>query len=221
MHAELDLGDCPQESLFNLGNTPHTDARVGSAQLLARIANPHRLSPLDEARNNRFFSRNANCRGWVDSGSASPAIPGRIRWHSNCRRLHRPAMEPGKQEQRRNTIVMQRNKIFCQSLKWSAALTAALAVLLMPAQAQDDPPNPPADEPTIIEIQCAPAVVNLNSKAGGNWMTVHTDLPFPGEGFSVEAMLNEELPAKVIKSDDCGDLVAKFELSALKAGLAD
>jgi len=130
-------------------------------------------------------------------------------------------MEPGKQEQRRNTIVMQRNKIFCQSLKWSAALTAALAVLLMPAQAQDDPPNPPADEPTIIEIQCAPAVVNLNSKAGGNWMTVHTDLPFPGEGFSVEAMLNEELPAKVIKSDDCGDLVAKFELSALKAGLAD
>gem|GEM_PF-1356133 len=116
---------------------------------------------------------------------------------------------------------MQRNKIFCQSLKWSAALTAALAVLLMPAQAQDDPPNPPADEPTIIEIQCAPAVVNLNSKAGGNWMTVHTDLPFPGEGFSVEAMLNEELPAKVIKSDDCGDLVAKFELSALKAGLAD
>jgi len=127
-------------------------------------------------------------------------------------------MEPGKQKQRRNTIVMQRNQVFCQSLKWSAAISAALAVLLMPAQAQV------TEEPTddgIIEIKCSPAVVNLNSRAGGNWMTVHTDLPFPGEGFSVEAMLNEELPAKVIKSDDCGDLVAKFELSALKAGLAD
>jgi len=116
---------------------------------------------------------------------------------------------------------MQKTHTFSQSLKWSAAITSALAVLLTPAQAQDDPPVPPVDEPITIQIQCSPAVVNLNSRAGGNWMTVHTDLPLPGEGFSVAATLNDELPAKVIKSDDCGDLVAKFELSALKADLAD
>ncbi len=111
---------------------------------------------------------------------------------------------------------MQRNQIFCQSLKWSAALTAALAVLLMPAQAQEvDPPDPPADEPITIEIKCSPAVVNLNSRAGGNWMTVHTNLPWD-EMLAEEDVTLNGLEAAVIKPDDCGDLVAKFLLSDLK-----
>ncbi len=110
---------------------------------------------------------------------------------------------------------MQKQSIFRQSLRSSGALLAALAVLLMPAQAQVDPQDPSADDLTTIEIQCSPAVVNLNSRAGGNWMTVHTDLPWDAAIAKEDVTLNG-LTAAVIKPDDCGDLVAKFLLSDLK-----
>ena len=107
---------------------------------------------------------------------------------------------------------MKTQQIVRRSLRWSGALLAGLAVLAMPLSTLADD----------IEIQCSPSVVNLNSRTGGDWMTVHTDLDFPTaeEGVVVEivATLNG-LTAVNVFADDCGDLVAKFRLSELKGTL--
>ncbi len=113
-----------------------------------------------------------------------------------------------KQSTTKQNLTMKTQQIVRRSLRWSGALLAGLAVLAMPLSTLADD----------IEIQCSPSVVNLNSRTGGDWMTVHTDLDFPGDADAIDATLNG-LTAVNVFADDCGDLVAKFRLSELKGTL--
>jgi hypothetical protein len=72
-----------------------------------------------------------------------------------------------------------------------------------------------------IAIAIAPQTVNLQFQ--GEWVTVHADIPFdavvPG---SVAFVLDDidYVSADVEKADDCGDLVAKFDMDK-KDGIGD
>lgn len=113
-----------------------------------------------------------------------------------------------KQSTTKQNLTMKTQQIVRRSLRWSGALLAGLAVLAMPLSTLADD----------IEIQCSPSVVNLNSRTGGDWMTVHTDLDFPSDADAIVATLNGFTAVSVF-ADDCGDLVAKFRLSELKPTL--
>ena len=66
--------------------------------------------------------------------------------------------------------------------------------------------------PTEIEIVISPNTLVMDSQ--GVWVTVHADIPLKSvAGFTVT--LNG-IPVEVVKADNHGDLVAKFELDAVK-----
>ena len=104
---------------------------------------------------------------------------------------------------------MQTHQNSLSLIHWCGVLLAALALALTPLRAQ-------AQE--TINIQCSPSVVYLDSIASGDWMTVHTDLPF-AEVDRATVELNG-MPASVLKADSRGNLVAKFDLTELKETLA-
>ncbi|MBN1763153.1 MAG: hypothetical protein JW878_08800 [Methanomicrobia archaeon] len=62
-----------------------------------------------------------------------------------------------------------------------------------------------------ISIRIAPATLNLNDNVGGHWVTVHTDVAFSSEWVCT---LNG-VAATSTYSDDCGNLVAKFDQAAI------
>lgn len=64
-----------------------------------------------------------------------------------------------------------------------------------------------------ISIQVAPSVLNLDSN--GTWVTVHADIPYSLVDATTVALNGIEV--QVTKADDCGDLVAKFPLDAVKS----
>ena len=88
-------------------------------------------------------------------------------------------------------------------------VAAALASLVAPGVLFAD------DAPTVIDIQIAPSTLNLSYE--GECVTVHADIPF-AQVSSLNWCLNG-VPAYLIKADACGDLVAKFDVDAIAAGL--
>jgi hypothetical protein len=93
-------------------------------------------------------------------------------------------------------------------IRWSCAALVGLALSLASVQAAD----------VAVDIQCSPSVVMLRSVAAGDWMTVHANLPYSKVDRTVEVQLNG-LPAKLLKADNRGNLVAKFDLTQLKTQL--
>lgn len=68
-----------------------------------------------------------------------------------------------------------------------------------------------------VGIAIAPSTINLNSQT--ECVTVHADIPYNvvvGESVTLDG-----LPATGTFADDCGDLVAKFDVAKVKALLAD
>jgi len=92
--------------------------------------------------------------------------------------------------------------------RWGCALLTGLALSATAVQAAD----------IAIDIMCSPSVVMLSSAARGDWMTVHADIPYRLVDQDVTVELNG-LPARLLKADNCGRLVAKFSLTDLKADL--
>jgi hypothetical protein len=93
-------------------------------------------------------------------------------------------------------------------VRWGGALVAGLALSLTPVKAAD----------LAVDIQCSPSVVMLVAVAAGDWMTVHTDLPYSDVDRTVAVELNGQ-PAKSLKADNRGNLVAKFDLTELRTHL--
>ena len=68
-------------------------------------------------------------------------------------------------------------------------------------------------ETITIDMDIAPNVLVLGVQ--GEWITVHTDLPFSTVDTSVDVLL-DGIPADQVFADDCGDLVAKFDQDTFK-----
>jgi len=103
---------------------------------------------------------------------------------------------------------MQTHSNSLSLVRWGGALLAGLALSLIPVKAAD----------LAVDIQCSPAAVMLGAVATGDWMTVHTDLPFRDVDRTVAVELNGQ-PAKLLKADNRGNLVAKFDLTELRTQL--
>lgn len=94
------------------------------------------------------------------------------------------------------------------SLTWvrrCGALVAAMTLTLIPVQAQET-----------IDIQCSPSVVVLGSVAAGDCLTVHADIPYSAVDTDAGVFLNG-VAAYATFADNRGDLVAKFDLTDMKA----
>lgn len=105
---------------------------------------------------------------------------------------------------------MQTHQTSHHSLRWGIALLTVLFITLMPVRATG------AD--LTVTVKCSPAVVFLGAVASGDWLTVHTDLPFSSVNTDRLVFLNDVL-ADVLKSDNRGNLVAKFKLTDLASVL--
>ncbi|HOD83232.1 MAG TPA: hypothetical protein PKG77_17595 [Phycisphaerae bacterium] len=72
------------------------------------------------------------------------------------------------------------------------------------------------DEVTDIAIQVSPNVIALRSN--GTWLTIHADISFAVvDKDSVQLEIEGvTLAPQSLFADDCGDLVAKFPLNAVK-----
>ncbi|HOW66562.1 MAG TPA: hypothetical protein P5186_15270 [Candidatus Paceibacterota bacterium] len=105
---------------------------------------------------------------------------------------------------------MQTHQTSHHSLRWEIALLTVLFITLMPVRAKSDD--------LTVNVKCSPAVVFLGAVASGDWLTVHTDLPFSSVNKVLPVLLNE-VQADVLKSDNRGNLVAKFKLTDLASVL--
>ena len=106
---------------------------------------------------------------------------------------------------------MQKNSSVLHSVRWAYAAVAILALALSPLRA--------ADSTLAIMVKCSPAVVIMDAAASGDCLTVHTDLRFSTVDTSKPVELNG-LKAYALFSDNRGNLVAKFNLTALRLLLA-
>lgn len=102
---------------------------------------------------------------------------------------------------------MQRLHLSTTPLRWSSVILALLVLALTPLRA--------ADATVAVDVQCSPSVVVLHSVAAGDCLTVHTDLRFSSVDRTVPVELNG-LPAYSVFADNRGNLVAKFNLTALR-----
>lgn len=70
-----------------------------------------------------------------------------------------------------------------------------------------------------VAIQVAPQAVNLDSK--GEWLTIHVDIPYGlvDLGSLQVTVGGAGVSVAWTKADDCGDLVIKLDLAAVKATL--
>lgn len=93
-------------------------------------------------------------------------------------------------------------------LVWGTLSVLALAAAPIRANAQ----------PLEIEIQCSPSTVVFTAVRSGDCFTVHADIPFAlvVKGSVILHAPNGSLTPYATFADDCGDLVAKFRMSALK-----
>jgi hypothetical protein len=93
-------------------------------------------------------------------------------------------------------------------LRVTLALAIAMAALVVSVSALS------AAEGTLeIEIQISPHV--LNASAYGEEVTVHTDIPYASVDH--ESVTLSGVKISGYKADDCGDFVAKFQMSAILA----
>lgn len=106
---------------------------------------------------------------------------------------------------------MQTLYISIAPVRWGCAVLAVLALVLSPLRA--------ADSTVPVNIQCSPSVVVLHAIAAGDCLTVHTDLRFRDVDTTRPLELNG-LQAYAAFSDSRGYLVAKFDLTALRALLS-
>jgi hypothetical protein len=73
-----------------------------------------------------------------------------------------------------------------------------------------------ASSSVAVEIMVSPSMIVL--KEEGNWVTVHAVLPY--SSVEPETVALNGVPAALTFADDCGDLVAKFELEDICAIVA-
>ncbi len=106
---------------------------------------------------------------------------------------------------------MQTLRLSTTPTRWGCALIAVLTLALAPLRA--------ADATLPVDIQCSPSVAVLHSVAAGDCMTVHTNLRFSRVDTTLPVELNG-LPAYSVFPDNRGNLVAKFNLTALRELLA-
>ncbi len=103
------------------------------------------------------------------------------------------------------------------TLKKMSAVLGLLLVVGLAGEAWSRGGNAVADAGEgEVAIQVSPATIALRS--AGHDLTVHVDLPF---GVVDTASLTlDGLPATGAFADDCGDLVVKFDLDAVKQRVA-
>jgi len=101
---------------------------------------------------------------------------------------------------------MKTNLVQFHVVQRALAALAALALTTAAANATDD---------TLpVNITCSPSAIKLASVASGDWLTVHTDLPFASaDRLSIYL---DGIPVEYVKSDNRGFLVAKFSLAVFK-----
>ena len=68
-----------------------------------------------------------------------------------------------------------------------------------------------------ITIKVSPNVIQDIAIAKGDWVTVHTDIAY--SSVAVASITLNGLNVDFTKSDDCGNLVAKFRITELKTVL--
>lgn len=96
-------------------------------------------------------------------------------------------------------------------------MVAAIAAAILTSIIWVDARQARADEAQAVEIQIAPSTLLLNASQGGS-VTVHADIPYSiVDGSSVKL---DGIAATATFADDCGDLVAKFKETEVKAGLS-
>jgi len=105
---------------------------------------------------------------------------------------------------------MKRHLLFLPPAAWGGVLLAALTLVLAPVKA--------AEATLPISVKCSPAVVNLDSTAIGDCLTVHTNLRFSDVNRAAPVTLNG-VAAYLLMADNRGNLVAKFRLTTFKACL--
>ena len=102
---------------------------------------------------------------------------------------------------------MQTLPLSTTPIRWAAAILALLVLALAPLRA--------ADATVSVDVQCSPSTVVLHAVAAGDCLTVHTDLRFSSVDRTVPVELNG-LAAYSVFPDNRGNLVAKFNLTALR-----
>jgi hypothetical protein len=100
---------------------------------------------------------------------------------------------------------MQTRQNFSYPVRWGVIALALLTLALAPLPAQDV---------VQIDIQCSPAVVNLQTSPNGTWFTVHADIAYRLVNAATVTLNN--IPVKWTKVDNLGYLVAKFQLADVR-----
>lgn len=129
-------------------------------------------------------------------------------WHTDCKEPAVAIARDAQTKQPNNrTRTMQTLHLFTTPLRWSSLILALLFLALTPLRA--------ADATVAVDVQCSPSTVVLHSVATGDCLTVHTDLRFSSVDRTMPVELNG-LAAYSVFSDNRGNLVAKFNLTALR-----
>ncbi|VBB45434.1 exported hypothetical protein [uncultured Desulfatiglans sp.] len=98
-------------------------------------------------------------------------------------------------------------------LKMVLAFSCCWVLLLsVGAAAESDAPCPIELYPEYVQIVAAPNVLNLENE--GQWVTIHTDIPY-SQVLGESVMLNS-IPISWDKYDNRGYYVAKFAMSSVK-----
>lgn len=97
----------------------------------------------------------------------------------------------------------------CSILRGIAGALVLGTLLLAPVRAEE------AD--LSISIKCSPSAVVLHAVRSGDWMTVHTDIPYRLVDPKTVTLVapGGELDAAATFADDRGNLVAKFKMTEL------
>lgn len=130
------------------------------------------------------------------------------RWHTDCKGLAVGIARDAQTKQQNNrTNTMQTLHLSTNPLRWGSVILALLVLALTPLRA--------ADATVAVDVQCSPSTVVLHSVAAGDCLTVHTDLRFSSVDRTMPVELNG-LSAYTVFPDNRGNLVAKFNLTALR-----
>jgi hypothetical protein len=75
------------------------------------------------------------------------------------------------------------------------------------------------DDFITVSMKVSPNNLVIHSVGEGDWLTIHVDIPYSVVNCTTLVLLfdNVVLPVKYAKADLRGDLVAKFDLSDIKA----
>lgn len=98
----------------------------------------------------------------------------------------------------------------------AACSIALVALAAPPPEGQESWADARADAE--VSILVAPQTINLDGQADGDWVTVHTDIPYAVVDTGTVAL--NGLAAAATFADDRGNLVAKFSLAAIRGMVA-